>query len=312
MKHLTLTLISILFVGFDSCTSKKTESTENTDSTAAQLPDSASLTTKSIFQTPLRLCTERLPPPPPSLVNSFSTDTVFNTVSESRKDTLIQNRIKKIDRPYISSLSGYRWPKLNLTVTFLDGDPEVIKRVTAVAKQWENYCGIRFKFGNFPNPDISISFLYLGSWSYIGTYSQKVSPSMNFGWLTRDTDQAEYSRVVLHEFGHALGFIHEHQREDTPIQWVKDSVYAYYEGPPNNWSKENVDEDIFKHYDHTQTNGTAFDPASIMIYAVPAQLTIDHKEIPWPNGLSPLDKKYVGQFYPSIGPVNASARRPSR
>jgi len=36
-------------------------------------------------------------------------------------------------------------------------------------------------------------------------------PTMNYGWLKDDTDDVEYRRVVIHEFGHALGAIHEHQ-----------------------------------------------------------------------------------------------------
>ena len=34
---------------------------------------------------------------------------------------------------------------------------------------------------------------------------------MNYGWLEPDTELREYQRVVRHEFGHALGMIHEHQ-----------------------------------------------------------------------------------------------------
>lgn len=33
---------------------------------------------------------------------------------------------------------------------------------------------------------------------------------MHFGWLRDDTDDVEWRRVVVHEFGHALGAIHEH------------------------------------------------------------------------------------------------------
>lgn len=204
-----------------------------------------------------------------------------------------------MNRPYILALAAYRWPKTNLKVTFLDGDPEVISRVTEVAKEWEKYCGIRFLFGNFPNPDISISFRYLGSWSCIGTDSQKNSPSMNFGWLIRETEQSEYERVVLHEFGHALGFVHEHQRMDAQIKWNRPAVYAYYEQPPNNWPKNDVDENIFERYNRPTSNGTSFDPNSIMMYAVPAEVTEDNVGIPWPFKLSELDKQFARKMYPA-------------
>ena len=51
-----------------------------------------------------------------------------------------------------------------------------------------------------------------GSWSAVGTdalierYFPPYQPTMNFGWLKDDTDDQEYERVVVHEFGHVLGF----------------------------------------------------------------------------------------------------------
>lgn len=51
---------------------------------------------------------------------------------------------------------------------------------------------------------------------------------MNYGWLYPDTPDQEYSRVVLHEFGHALGAIHEHQHPEAAIPWDKPKVYEYY------------------------------------------------------------------------------------
>ncbi len=46
------------------------------------------------------------------------------------------------------------------------------------------------------------------------------------GWLEPDTPNDEYRRVVLHEFGHALGGIHEHQSPASGvIPWDKPKVY---------------------------------------------------------------------------------------
>ncbi|WP_437321271.1 matrixin family metalloprotease [Sorangium sp. So ce385] len=41
---------------------------------------------------------------------------------------------------------------------------------------------------------------------------------MNFGWLTLESTQADVESVVLHEFGHALGLIHEHQHPENGIK----------------------------------------------------------------------------------------------
>ena len=48
---------------------------------------------------------------------------------------------------------------------------------------------------------------------------------MNYGWLTPESAQDEVRRVVLHEFGHALGLIHEHQNpKGGGIEWNRDAV----------------------------------------------------------------------------------------
>ena len=69
---------------------------------------------------------------------------------------------------------------------------------------------------------------------------------MNFGWLRPGTPLEEYMRVVLHEFGHALGLIHERQNPSGGIQWNKPVVYRYYQGPPNFWVPQQVDINLFR------------------------------------------------------------------
>ena len=118
-----------------------------------------------------------------------------------------------------------RWKKQNLRARFLNGDPEIQRKVQQKAKQWEQYANIKLQFGSDNDSEIRIAFKWdndPGSWSFIGhdavTYTDngnipKDSPTMNYGWLEHDTPDDEYSRVVIHEFGHALGAIHEHQSQ---------------------------------------------------------------------------------------------------
>lgn len=121
---------------------------------------------------------------------------------------------------------------------------------------------------------------------------------MNLGWLTRGTADDEYARVVQHEFGHALGCLHEHQNPAASINWNVEAVYRYYMGPPNNWSKEDVDSNLFEAYARDKTQFTDFDRKSIMIYAIPPQHTLDGYTVSTNSKLSRTDIDFIATAYP--------------
>ena len=190
-----------------------------------------------------------------------------------------------------------------LKVSFLEGDSSVQKKVKDIANEWQNYANIKFDFVDTLDGDIRITFrLGQGSWSAVGrdSVARPINiPTMNFGWLTPTTKDAEYRRVVLHEFGHAIGCIHEHQNPDANIQWNEKKVYDYFMGPPNNWSKEDVDHNIFERYSKTITNYSSYDPYSVMIYNLPAQFTRDNKPVgSYNSDLSENDKTFIKMWYP--------------
>ena len=192
-------------------------------------------------------------------------------------------------------------PGMTLRVRFLDGDPVVQQRLQPFAHVWSRYANLKFAFVDDPDAEIRISFKNRGSWSYIGTDAlgiPKNQPTMNFGWLTRDTDDREYSRVVTHEFGHAIACIHEHQNPASSIPWNKPVVYRYYAGPPNYWTKEQTDVNLFQTYARDQTQFSEFDPKSIMLYPIPKEFTIGGFEVGWNTELSETDKQFVATIYP--------------
>ena len=52
--------------------------------------------------------------------------------------------------------------------------------------------------------------------------------------------------MILHEFGHALGLIHEHQNPIQAIDWNKPAVIADLSGPPNNWDRDTIEHNMFE------------------------------------------------------------------
>ena len=187
-----------------------------------------------------------------------------------------------------------------LHVRFLDGEPEVKRKVETVAHGWEEHANITFAFDNRPDAQIRISFREVGSWSYMGRdalHIPKRKATMNLGWLTPDSADDEYSRVVLHEFGHALGCIHEHQSPAVTIPWDKPAVYDYY-AATQGWSHQETDQNVLIPYSPEGIQFSMFDPASIMLYAVDDALTVGTWSLPWNRELSDTDKSFIRSRYP--------------
>ena len=192
-----------------------------------------------------------------------------------------------------------------LTVSFIGGNKTVKERLKRHAQRWSDYANIFFEFNHRQKvADVRISFNTKdGSWSEVGTdllSADKADATMNFGWLTPLLNDEEFRQVVLHEFGHTLGCIHEHSRPDNGIPWNKPKVYEYYK-ESDGWNKDEVDDQVFYKYDKNIIRGSKLDKKSIMMYAVPEELTVGRYSIPFNSDLSREDKVYIGKLYPKRG-----------
>jgi serralysin len=198
-----------------------------------------------------------------------------------------------------------KWSKTNLTYAYFPYDNQVIAMVDSAIQGpqfWTNFCGITAKrVDSLEDADIRMEFIPGGSWSYVGNGSEfraKNESSMNFGWFYRDTKYEEILRVTLHEWGHALGFWHEHDSYLQNIKWNKEAVYSAY-ASSHGWSKDEVDMNVFKVTEIPGLIQLEYDPESIMHYGV-NQDWLDPSETRKIGGngrLSDGDKKYARTWY---------------
>ncbi|KAI1456341.1 hypothetical protein F4805DRAFT_432459 [Annulohypoxylon moriforme] len=191
-----------------------------------------------------------------------------------------------------------------LKIGFQKGDKFKENQVKMHASEWCRYANLDFNFiGSkelgFEDLDILISFNpYDGPWSYIGTecakYARENKPSMNLGFVQSDPEK-DIRSSILHEFGHALAMVHEHQSPYSQINWNKKRVLLSGGfNPENNEAHWNV----FHRYTLQEVKATAFDPDSIMLYSYPASWTEDGKGTKSNTELSDVDKAYASFWYP--------------
>lgn len=190
-----------------------------------------------------------------------------------------------------------------IRVAFMEGDNKLQQRVRDIAKRWTapGLANLKLTFVDSANADVRVAFREgNGSWSTVGTTCRQVSPSqatMNYGWVNADSAEEDLRGVVLHEFGHALGLIHEHQDPVAGIQWKREAVIKDLSGPPNNWSVEQIEFNVLTPASADEVDATPLDPKSIMMYSIPASWTMDGFSTSINTDLSDIDRKFVRKLY---------------
>jgi hypothetical protein len=255
-------------------------------------------------------------------------------LSSARKKKLDRNAFKKLKAAF--RVSAIWDPDTELGITFLDGTDKQKNWVKKVINEKLAPVCHRLTFiwdAPIEESDFRISFSLPGqAWSYVGTDCldiPKPDPTMNLGWIDDDVqyDAEPYKNtglVVLHEFCHALGMIHEHQNpKGNEIVWNKEVVYEEL-AQTNGWDPQQVDHNMFKKYGDKElcleaqeaepyegqkldiegycggeeVNGSQYDIYSVMHYFYPATWILEGPtEIPVNTELSRLDKIWLGNYY---------------
>lgn len=207
------------------------------------------------------------------------------------------NNIKRVSWTPISVLKGMR--NNDGSPVKLDPIEEEIRKLSpieavkkVVRERIQPIVGLKFVFVP-QDGDVRISFNpYGGAYSLVGTDCLKSTEksTMNLGWLDAGT--------IMHEFGHVLGMIHEHQNpKGKTIPWNDSAVYQWAK-QTQNWDHDTTYHNIIERYNVNQLNGSKFDPQSVMLYFFPSQLTTNKKGTNNNHRLSPKDVIYISKIYP--------------
>lgn len=222
-----------------------------------------------------------------------------------------------------------------IRVCFRGGTRKAQERVIRIAREWMQYVNVSFDFeeGGAPRSceagkpaDVKVAFeANKGWWSMPGTSNRGLDPSMNLQFYGTDTPvlangqrvvEASMRATILHEFGHALGLMHEHQSPNANCDAEIDWTAAYKVGEEIGWSQEQVDRNFRQMASSTSLNATKVDRKSIMHYSLPPIIFKHGKQsvcfVPENLELSEQDRKFIASIYPKDqSPMVVSAIPPA-
>ncbi len=214
---------------------------------------------------------------------------------------------------YLNALSSAvlvpekRWPTgSTLNVWFIDGTPHWHQIVESTASEWSKYGNLQFRFFAQQPSESHIRISFEG---YDGTQlgrHQSLNddfPTMRLASVAKTKLSLDYKkRIILHEFGHALGFEHEFRHPQWPYgdAWPRQQRLDCA-------SRLSVREDavlarcseLTEPLDESLVWAYPFDPDSIMNYPVQAKW-LDNRllDIEPALELSALDKIAMAASYP--------------
>ena len=188
---------------------------------------------------------------------------------------------------------------VRLGVGFLeDQSAEFKSRVLLHMNAWNQHANVYF-FAAAANATIRITCLGTVRASHVGTENVWVTtgPTMWLGGLTMGTPDPEFSSTVRHEAGHALGFVHEHQRDEIVSRIDPERAISYF------WTnykepRQVVIDNVLTPLPMGQiAKAGAPDETSIMCYRLPAEIMKDGVAVPGGLDIDGWDTSFAGMLY---------------
>lgn len=158
--------------------------------------------------------------------------------------------------------------------SFFGGNPTQQSKVDEVIQEWTWYANITFQRSTPYNFSATLRITFDprgGSWSYVGNNAVTCvnDPTINLGWIGDDssTPTEKERGVILHEFGHVLGLMHEHESpaRSGVIRLKEAEVLQYYQ-ETQGWDETTVRKQVLDVYSKESVSSySRFDPHSIMM-----------------------------------------------
>ena len=204
----------------------------------------------------------------------------------------------------LAALTGKYWGNtgVHLTVSFLDSPPaELRKLIVSHMNAWAQYANVKF-VETASRGEVRIARTAgEGYWSYLGTDIRSVppeEPTMNLDTFTMNTEESEFYRVVRHETGHTLGFVHEHLRKEIVLNIDRDEAFAFFKAEYH-WSKQMVIDQVLTALNDAHLLETRSpDQNSIMCYWLPASIMKNHIEVRGGKDIDVTDGDFASLVYP--------------
>jgi len=204
--------------------------------------------------------------------------------------------------------SGYCVPSIS--------KDEFSQQIINLASEWSKHGSINLEISKDHTAcDIVIAFNpYIGTYSALGTtskipiskgkFSMNIDPTWaeniwNLDQEMQDENSNRYylQSSVLHEFGHAFGLIHEHQRSDRPFTWD----IAWMKKNMDQLGLDNWKQVVFNYIEKDPMSALTYgeyDFKSIMSYDWVKDATIEKIKCDINFTLSNQDKQQFGLIYP--------------